>query len=188
MTNAKNQIKELLEAVGLPQRCAVYTSPPSELGVWTSTVVVTRPAAPPLSGTGTGRRKRHAEVAAAEDAMAKLPSDESTKGPDWALIYADAQVGDALLKLAGYLATGLASPGERSQWLQLNESDRALAKVFDRWLDAGDPDLTAYGRGLAEKHKSTLVEALVWRRYRDRVLGPAAMEALGELREALARM
>jgi hypothetical protein len=76
----------------------------------------------------------------------------------------------------------------RTALVLLHESEGALAKVFDRWFDVGDSDLAAYGRGLGEKNKSTLVEAIVWRRYGARVLGPGAGEALGELRDALARV
>lgn len=128
MINAKNQLKELLEGLGLPQDRAVYSS-------------------------------TQAEVAAE----------------------------DALHKLAGYLATGLRSPEERSWWLQLHEADASLAQVFDRWFDEGVPELAMYGRALGEKNKATLVEALIWRRYGARVLGPGAMEALSELQEALSR-
>lgn len=189
MSNAKNKIQELLAGRGLPMNRVVYSSTQAGVGAWTSTVVVTLPDRPPLTGTGTAMRKTQADIAAAEDAMAKLEAEKGTVGGhDWALICAEAQAGDALVKLAGYLASGLASPEERSRWLQLHESDGALAKVFDRWFDAGDPDLAAYGRGLGEKNKSTLVEAIVWRRYGARVLGPGAGEALGELRNALARV
>ena len=106
-------------------------------------------------------------------------------GQDWGQIYAEAQAGDALLKLVGYLAAGAASPEERSRWLQRHESNDWLADVFDRWREDGDPDLIAYGRGLGVKNKSTLVEALLWRRYGARVLGPDAVEALKEIGEAI---
>lgn len=189
MSNAKNQLLELLAKRGLRSDRACFTSTQPSTGFpWTSTVVVTLPGRPPLTGTGSGRRTSQADIAAAEVVLVKIAAEEASEVNDWALLYAEAQAGDALLKLAGYLASELTSPEDRSRWLQIHESDASLAKVFDRWFDAGDPDLAAYGRGLGEKNKSTLVEALLWRRYGARVLGPGATEALGELREALARV
>jgi hypothetical protein len=187
MINAKNQIKELLEGLGLSQELAVYSSSQAGAGAWTSVVRITLPERPPISGTGTSSRRAQADVAAAEDALAKLNAEPGMKPEDWEPIYAEAQAGDALLKLAGYLATSLATREERSWWLQVHESDGALARVFDRWFDEGIPELAMYGRGLGEKHKSTLVEALIWRRYGARVLGPGAVNALGELRDMLSR-
>lgn len=184
--NAKNQIQELLAKKGLPLSAAVYTSTQDFIGgPWTSTVVLTLPGQPPITGTGKAMRKTQADVAAAEDALAKLKTEPSPTDHDWAQIQADAQAGDALLKLATYLAHDLASPEARSLWLQEYESDAALARVFDIWFEAGDPDLAAYGAGLGEKNKATLVEALVWRRYGKRVLAHEAGRALRELREAL---
>jgi len=187
MLNAKNQIKELLDGLGLPQGCAVYSSTQAGAGAWTSTVALTLPEREPITGVGTASRKSQADIAAAADALAKLTTEQATEAVDWAPIYAEAQAGDALLKLTGYLATGLAAPEDRSRWLQVHESDEALAQVFDRWFDEGVPELAVYGRGLGEKNKATLVEAIIWRRYGARVLGPEAVEALGELREALSR-
>lgn len=187
MLNAKNQIQELLAGKGLPLSSAVYTSTPDvDGGRWTSTVVLTLPGQPPIVGTGAAQRKTQADVAAAADALAKLETEPSPTGHDWGQIHTDAQRGDALLKLAGYLAEDLASPEERSLWLQSHESDAALARLFDRWFEAGDPDLAVYGAGLGEKNKATLVEALVWRRYGKRVLAHGAGIALGELRQMLA--
>ncbi|HNC97869.1 MAG TPA: hypothetical protein PKW90_17200 [Myxococcota bacterium] len=187
MINAKNQIQELLAGLGLPINRAVYTHTQAGVGAWTSTLVVTLPDRPPLTGTGTAMRKSQADIAAAADAIAKLEEERGLAGQNWALMYAEAQAGDALLKLAGYLNSELTSPESRSRWLQLHESDASLSQVFDRWFDQGDPDLAAYGRGLGEKNKATVVEALLWRRYGTRVLGPGAMEALAELRVGLTR-
>ena len=187
MINAKNQIKELLEGLGLPQDRAVYSSRQAGSGAWTSTVEITLPDRAAIIGVGTATRKTQADVAAAEDALARLEGEQATDARAWALIYAEAQAGDALIKLAGYLATGLISPEDRSLWLQVHEADKELAQVFDRWFAEGAPELAMYGHGLGEKNKATLVEAVLWRRYGARVLGPGALEALGELRAALSR-
>lgn len=182
MMNAKNQLLELLQKRGLPLNLADFDSQQPYPGApWQSTVTVSLPDRPTVSGTGTGSRKSDAEVNAAADALLKLNGDDSA----WDPIRAEAQVGDALLKLAAYLADDLDSPEAKSAWLQVNESDAKLARIFDRWQLAGDPDVSNYGAGLGEKYKSTLVEAILWRRYGRRVLGPEAAEALRELRRAL---
>lgn len=122
---------------------------------------------------------------AAEHLLAQVEEEFVLEPHDWEPIFAEAHAGDALLKLAGYLATSLGTREERSWWLQIHESDRALAGVYDEWLAGGAPELAMYGPRLGEKHKSTLVEAVIWRRYGVRVLGTGAVDALGELREAL---
>lgn len=184
--NAKNQLLEFLAGRGMPASYARFSSTQAGAGAWTSTVVITLPGREPVTGIGTSYRKSQADITAAKDALPTLKLAEAAAALDWAHIYAEAQAGDALLKLAGYLASGLASPEERSLWLQGHESDASLAQVFDQWFDEGAPELVPYGRGLGEKNKATLVEAVIWRRYGARVLGPAAAEALGELRDALA--
>lgn len=184
--NARNQLQELLQKRGLPLNLADYDSHQPYPGApWKSTVTGSLPDRQPVSGTGTGSRKSDAEVNAAEDALSRLNADEAKAASEWDPIRAEAQAGDALLKLAAYLADDLDSPEAKSAWLQVNESDAKLAWIFDRWQLAGDPDVSNYGAGLGEKYKSTLVEAILWRRYGRRVLGPEAAEALGELRRAL---
>ena len=184
--NAKNKIEELLTGQGLPLDLAVDSSAQDRTGALTSTVAITPPERVAAKGTGAAARKSKADAALAEDVLVKPTREQSADAEDWASMNAEAQAGDALLKLAGYLATELASPAERSLWRQRHESEGALARVFDRWLDEGAPDLALYGRGLGEKHKATVVGALIWRRYGARILGSRALEALRELRAALA--
>lgn len=185
MLNAKNQVLELLDARGLPRSRALFTSHQIGVGPWMSTLVLDLPDRAPVTGTGTGQRKSSAEIAAAEDLLVKLEAQQHVDVLDG--VQADAQSGDALVKLVAYLATGLDGPEARSFWLQQHESDGWLAGVFDRWYADGDPDLATYGEGLGEKNKATIVEALIWRRFGARVLAPGAIEALDELRQLLAR-
>lgn len=188
VSNAKNQLLELLAQRGLPDDCAAFTGRQPDPGApWTSTVMVTLPGRPPITGSGMGARKTQADIAAAADALQRFAAEATAEVHDWSQVYADAQAGDALLKLAAYLATELTSPEDRSRWLQGNESDASLAQVFDRWFEEGAPELKPLGRGLGEKNKATMVEAVIWRRYRARVLGPGAAEALQELRAILGR-
>lgn len=187
MINAKNRIKELLEGLGLQQERAVYSRSQAGAGAWTSVLVISLPDRCPTSGTGTASTRSQADIMAAENALAELADAPEGQPWDWVPIRAEAQAGDALLKLAAYLAAGLATTEDRSLWLQIHESDFALANVFDRWRAEGAPEFAVYGAGLGEKLKSTLVEAVIWRRYGSRVLGVEAAAALGELREVLSR-
>lgn len=186
MINAKNRVLEKLDALGLPRSLAVWVHTGGAPGEgWTSTLTLTLPDRAPIVGVGTAGRKPQADVVATEAVLAALASDSDPDGHDWAKVYAEAQAGDALVKLAAYLTGESASPEDRSRWLQQHESDAALARVFDRWLEEGAPELVSFGRGLGEKNKATVVEAVIWRRYHARVLGSGAGEALGELRAAL---
>lgn len=187
MSNAKNRIQEILADLGLPPGHATYShgSRASD-GYWVSTVSVEIPGRAALLGNGAASRVTQADVAAAEDALEGLLAWTQAEGIDWPTIRAEAQAGDALLKLAGYLSADLSSTEARSRWLQRHESDAALAQVFDRWVEAGDSDLAVFGPLLGEKRKSTLVEAMIWRRYSHRVFTAETLDALGELRAALA--
>lgn len=182
--NAKNHLKELLESLGttLEEGTVIRSQEPSP-GTWESTVTVKVPGLPEATGSGRSRRRRQAEIAAAEVAFQALKE----MGPDWSRVFRDAQAGDALLKLSAYLAEDLDSAESASRWLQARESDDALAEMFNRWKAAGDEDLVGYGTGLGTKQKASLVEALIWRRFGARVLGPEAKSALAELRTLLSQ-
>lgn len=181
--NAKNELKELLEARGLPTTLATYTHTQGVAGLWTSTVEVRIPGREPVHGVGTATRKTEADIAASADVLPKLTEASEADTAHWALIIAEAQAGDALIKLAAYLGGG--SPEERSVWLQDHESDVALARLFDRWYEEGAPELISYGSGLGTKYKATLVEAIIWRRFGARMLAANALVVSGELRSTV---
>lgn len=181
MSNAKNDIKELIETFGLSQQVAVYTHEPAGRG-WRSTLVLQLPLREAVTGVGAGARASEADMAAARAVKDQL---DASLFQAWPAIRIEAQAGDALLKIAAYLASGPATAADRSCWLQAVESDPALAVVYDRWAAEGAPELAAYGPGLGEKAKAALVEAVLWRRYGARVLGPEAALALAELRGSL---
>lgn len=105
--------------------------------------------------------------------------------PSWKTLRAEAQAGDALIKLAAYVSADSTSAGEASAFLQIHESNEHLAVVFDRWKAGGDPALTMWGSHLREHRKGTLVESLVWRRSRAAVLSATAPSALAELLASL---
>jgi hypothetical protein len=187
MPSAKNKIQELLQQRGLPLTLVSYTEvTPAPLG-WSSRVELALPGKQPISAVGHGARKTTAEVDAAEKLIALLEGANDTDLDEaaWEAVRVEAQRGDALLKLAAYLHPTLRTAAERSAWLQSNESDSALAQVFDKWRALGDPELADYGDGLGEKAKATVVEAELWRRFQARVLAPGAVEALAALAAAV---
>ena len=114
-----------------------------------------------MQGTGEGKRRTTADIAAAQDAIDNLRQDHPDLLIDWAKIYAQAQAGDALIKLAVYLSIDLDSTTAKSQHLQNVESNLHLAKVFDCWKAQGDPDLAIWGTELSEHRKASLVESLL---------------------------
>jgi hypothetical protein len=179
--NAKTVFLENLVAHGL-STCGRHFAHHSSPGGWESTLTLTLPSGATYTSFGTARTKSQADVRACEVILDQLPVILAEHGAQTlADRGVDAQAGDALLKLAVYADPGERTAAERSLWLQRNESDAALALVFDRWLAAGDPDVLAFGEGLGEKRRATAVEALIWRRYAPRVLAPGASEALSDL-------
>ena len=175
--NAKNQLQEHYQANGWPLEGVKYTHEQLGLsGGWRSTIDLTMPNGRRLAGTGEGPRKSDADVAAAANALATLPADTLDTA-----IKSDAQPGDARIKLAVYVTMAAATPEERSRWLQEHEGDSALALIFDRSWEAGDADVCQYGPGRSVKFKASVVEALVWRRFREHVLGPGAKDVLARL-------
>jgi len=175
--NAKNRLLEYVQSLGLsPNVVRFKTNQTGMSGGWRSLVEVTLPDGRSLSGVGLHNGKRDAEIAACEEALAGIEThtaEEST--------WSDAQPGDLLIKLAAYMTLQGASPEERSQWLQQNEQDVVLAELFDRWWGEGISDVRDLGSGRGTKYKATAVEALIWRKFKDRVLRPDAKEALAEI-------
>jgi hypothetical protein len=185
--NAKTVLLEKLVAHGLStcDRRFAHNGGP---GGWESTLTLTLPSGATYTGFGSASTKAQADVLACVPIVELLPVILAEFGAQTiAGRGVDAQAGDALLKLAVYADPGEHSAAERSVWLQRNESDAALALVFDRWLAEGDPDVLAFGVGLGEKRRATAVEALIWRRYANRVLAPGATEALSELLREIER-
>ncbi|MBD1852958.1 hypothetical protein H6F87_23720 [Cyanobacteria bacterium FACHB-502] len=104
---------------------------------------------------------------------------------DWSAIEVEAQAGDALIKLSVYLTPHLRTASEKSYYLQKFEKDSHLATIFDRWKAQGSPDLAIWGTELGRKQKATLVEAILWRRFRSRVLTDNAGTHFQELLQIL---
>ncbi len=178
--NAKNELQELFQRMGWKTPAAgLYSHERVEpSGRWRSTIDFRLEDDRHLSGVGEADTKSQADVAAAAAALEKLEPE-----PDDLDVRRDAQAGDALIKLAAYLVLG--DPAAASTWLQSYEADAHLAKVCERWARAGDPEVLRLGAGRGWKHRASIVEALIWRRYRGRVLGPEGEAALREIVDLL---
>lgn len=176
--NAKNRLQELFDAKGWPRP----TFQQKQIGLqWTSTINVALPDGRTLYGTAAASRKTQADVAAAEAALASLAPDPEPEEDLWV----DAQRGDALVKLAAYLAPHLRSTEAKSAWLQEHESDEFFSRTLERWADAGDAEAAEHLGQRGEKYRSTVAEAFIWRRFNKRVLAPGARPALLELMSLL---
>jgi hypothetical protein len=184
--NAKDHLLELLKRLGCNETCAIFksesTSPP---GVHRSAVTVIFPDGREICGNGEGQRRSDANAAAAQVALDLLCSSHPDLLVDWDKIRSEAQAGDALIKLGAYLASGFNTTSVRSQLLQGIESDSHLAKVFDLWRSQNDPDLAKWGSNLGKKRKATLIEALLWRRFGERVLTNNAAAQLQSMLKTL---
>ncbi|MEA5599272.1 putative dsRNA-binding protein [Rivularia sp. UHCC 0363] len=184
--NAKKQLIELLKNLGFSEDDAHFKREPiSPNSSHRSTVVVNFPDGRKVCGTGVGQRKTEADIAAAQVALDLLHSDHPDLCVNWDEIKAEAQAGDALIKLGVYLWAELNNADEKSKILQSLESDAHLALVFDRWKREGDPDLAMWGSHLGKKRKATLVEALLWRRFGSQVIASDALPPLQSLLKTL---
>lgn len=179
--NAKNQLLEVLKNLGGTEELVTFKHTSSSLHY--STVRVAFPDGREIQAIGKGQRskslilQRHKQY---------LISYMRTTQISWWIgeIYAEAQAGDALIKLSAYLSD-LGSVGEKSRLLQALESDLHLAEIFDLWKSQGDPDLAIWGSKLSEKRKATLIEALIWRRFGKLVITGDATVQLQYLLEVL---
>ena len=173
--NAKNCLLEVLKNLGCSEADAIF-EPGATLSsaCHRATVTVRFPDGRQIYGSGEGQRRSDADIAAAQAALDQLHSDYPDLLVDWDEVFSEAQAGDALIKLSVYLAAGFNCAGDRSQLLQKMESDAHLAVVFDLWQSQNDPDLTMWGPNLSGKRKATLIEALLWQRYRKQVLAADA--------------
>lgn len=170
----KTRLLELLDDLGWERDRAVFSTTKLGQGRWAAEVVLDLPDRQRV-GRGEGQGKANAEHAACDGVLAQL------EPVDWETIKADAQPGDALFKLAGYLLCGEATADGRARWLRAHERDSVFARLFDARREAGDPDLQRFGPRLGVERKATMIEALFWYRHRDAVLQDDHLAALQAL-------
>lgn len=187
--NARNGLQELLDGIGMLGQQALRVSH-DRIGEQTfaATVTVTLPSGEVLSRTAAPTvGKTASTLRACADLLDSLPQTHPELFPDWEALRVEAQRGDALVKLAAYLAPDLPSAADGSYFLQDRESDAHFARLFTLWRAEGDKELAQWGEHLSEKRKSTLVEALIWRRWGPKVLADQGEEDLGRLLDEIRR-
>ena len=85
------------------------------------------------------------------------------------------------LKLGIYLSENFIKPSDKSLELQRTEANVQLAKVYDRWIADKDPDLLGWGTHMEVHKKASVVEALLWQRFNNKVIAGGANEHLKTL-------
>ncbi len=175
-SNPKNKLLELLQWYGMSTTGVFKNEQVSVHGGWRSAVHLPLPDGQVLTGRGEGQRISEADGNAAAEALAaiEIASDDQA-------LWSEAQLGDALIKLAAYLVLREAGPEATSHWLQKHERDKALSRLFERWKDADDPRVRAYGVTRGWKFQATVVEALIWRQFNETMVSPDALKGSAEL-------
>lgn len=185
--NPKNQLQEFLANLGWTEdQCKFKSEQISPFGWHCSTVTVTLNDRT-VEASGQGSRRLNAESNAARAILEKLHNEHPDLVVNWDEINEHAQAGDALIKLAVYISEDLDSASNKSKKLQSLESDTHLAKIFDQWKSQDHPVLAMWGNHLSEKRKATLVEALIWRHFRNKVIASNAASHLKSLLKTLAQ-
>lgn len=161
--NAKTKLFNLLAKRGwIDRKPALYNEKVGEMHH--STVVLDVPVGR-FEGSGKSTRKTQAEVNACAHLLTKLQPHLERYSDD---LMQDAQRGDYLVKLAA----AICHPGSTSvvsRWLQDNESDDAWQRVFDRWTEMEVAGIDAHMGSRGAKHRSSVVEALIWRAFEQRL-------------------
>jgi len=182
--DAKSQLFKLLQGIGhTGEDITDYQSQPNAKG-HSCSLTVTFPNGLEINACGIGSKKKQAEIEASQDVINQLHKKYPELIVDWDKIYIDAQAGDVLIKLGVYLSGNL-KVSENSLDLQRNETNKHLSKVFDQWQIDKDPDVTAWGNHINEHKKASWVEALLWRRYKEKIITSDAPERLKLLIKAI---
>lgn len=166
--NATNRLLEWLKGLGWPESCLDVTAP-SPGGLQPHQVEATL-RIPDLDldlvGRGQAARVKDAKKAACADLLAQLDRLHPDLFFDQDSLAAEAQAGDALLKLSVFAWDSPLTAADRSLLLQEHETNEALARRFDE-LRAADPWAARLGPGVGVKARATVFEAAVWRRHKD---------------------
>jgi hypothetical protein len=181
--NPRGALEERLRHIGLvaEDHIEVHAERVGEQD-FVATVRVTLPSGVAIERQGpTTRGIKPSTAAACQLILDRLHASHPHYFEDWESSRVEAQAGDALIKLAVYLASDPGSAAAASLLLQRVERNALLAELFDRWQAEGDPELADWGNHLSVARKGTVVEALLWRRYGDFVRTDAARGQLGAL-------
>jgi len=168
MDNYKNELSEFVQNIGYLANCIRYNTMENDENGYQVRVVVSLNMNITIIQEGRALVKVKAEMIAAQNALQNLRNSHPTLVIDWDNeINVDAQKGDLLIKLYAYLKDDLGSIGDKSIWLQGNESNKNLAKIFDRLKEKSHPDIAIFGNNLGWKHKADWIEFLLWKQFNE---------------------
>jgi len=166
MINYKNELSELVQNIGYLAKHIQYRTLEEENG-FTVLVVITLNKDIEVRAEGSASTKKEAQMRAAKNALADLETNYPILSVNWDKVNVEAQKGDVLIKLYAYLKDSLGSRGEKSLFLQRNESNANLADIFDKLQQQQHPDVTIFGDNLGWKHKADWIEALIWKQFNE---------------------
>lgn len=167
MTNPKNELIEFVQNIGYLANCIEYSILEQNVNIYRVQVAVSLNMEITIIHEGAASTKMQAQMGAARNALDNFQTFHPSFFIDWdKVINVDAQKGDLLIKLYAYLKDDLGSIGDKSIWLQDNESNKHLAKVFDRLKAKCHPDFAMFGNNLGWKHKADWIEFLLWKQFK----------------------
>lgn len=142
---------------------------------------ITFPNGTQVSARGDSARKKEAQQEACKQVLQKIQCDHPELLVDWTAIMVEAQVGDALLKLCAYRSRKLSTAEAGSRWLQRNETDQNMVRIFEQMRRKGRTDVAMFGSNVGDKRKASWVEALIARRFSHLILRDDADRGFDDL-------
>ena len=175
MTNSKNELHELVKDLGYLESVVNFSSKwDDEKQVFVAHARFGLPKSDQIEGIGFGKKKKVAEISASGELLKIIRRDYTHLVIDWEEVRKEAQLGDLLIKLYAYLSEEMMTAADKSIWLQQNETDQHLVKIFDRLSLRRHPSVSFLGENLGTKRKATWIEALIWRKFGKEILASTA--------------
>jgi hypothetical protein len=178
--NTRSQLESLLGHIGLVAKDHISVSE-HQTGeqAFVAIVTVVLPSGQTLEAEGRESvGKRETTLSACSTMLNLIRHAHPEYFQPWEDIRLEAQAGDALIKLAAYLAIDFTSAKSTSEFLQKFEANKHLGFVFDAQRQSGNPFFSAWGEHLSPERKGTLVEAWIWRRYGQKAVSPELQDHL----------
>lgn len=182
--NARNQVQECLQKLGWPVDAltveSLTSAPPHRARASLRVPEIDLL----LTSEGEAWDTRTAGVNACEDLLVNLREQRADLFFNEDELRADAQAGDALIKLAIYGWEEPLSPAQRTEVLQRVEADRSLAPRLAE-IAGGHSWAQKFGPGIGGKQRATIVEAALWRHFQDAFRCGDVRHVLADVRRVL---
>ena len=184
MQNAKNRLHNLLKELGYWENCVDFDSRTIQRADTNHTeteATLTLADGRKIRARGVATKRRDAEIAAAAEIIETIQRNHRDLLIDWPSVRIEAQAGDGLIKLCGYLSNQTSSAEEKSRWLQRMETDSHMVTLFNRLQADRHPTFTLFGTNLGNKRKATFIEAMIWRQFGPVILAEGATDAFDRI-------